>query len=196
MLQYWGRIALRKRLVCQPYFQNILYHMYQFGFPFLFCWHEIFSKNAFYTTLHSLQCLPFPVSPIPSTIHPLQTPVFHTLLTQCVHLIRGILYRTRQEEQMSLSTEIKNHLLWQLYKQRCQPDCGRQMMGWCLAMIWTVIFVHVQAHINSFYRAVVIFRKLPVTGARDTLHAVGDASLEEKPTGGEEGRDSWIAVQA
>lgn len=41
-----------------------------------------------------------------------------------------------------------------------------------------------QARIADFYCAVVIFRKLPITGINDTLHAVGSTSLAAIPTGG------------
>lgn len=78
----------------------------------------------------------------------------------------------------------KESLLWQLYKQLCHPDCGRQMRGCRFVMIWTVIFVHVQAHTADFYCTVVIFRKLPLTSVCSTLHAVRGTSLAVIPTGG------------
>ncbi len=54
----------------------------------------------------------------------------------------------------------KESLLWQLYKQLCHPECGRQMTGCFLVMIWTVIFVHVQAHRDIFLLRSRYFRKV------------------------------------
>lgn len=44
----------------------------------------------------------------------------------------------------------KESLLWQLHKQLCYPERGRQITGCCPVMIWTAIFVHMQAHRADF----------------------------------------------
>lgn len=63
-------------------------------------------RNVFYARLPSLHCSAHPLTSLPFPQLILQE---HTHTHAHVRLIQGILHRTRQEEQMSLSTEIKNH---------------------------------------------------------------------------------------
>lgn len=92
----------------------------------------------------------------------------------------SVLHTTCQEEQISLSTEIKNHY-FDSFTNSFDPECGRQITGCCPVMIWTIIFVHVQAHKGWLLLWSRHFRKLSITSLSDTLHAIASASLATMP---------------
>lgn len=100
----------------------------------------------------------------------------HHIQEHMTHAFLGILHRTHQGEQMSLSTGIKNHysdtftnsyVTPNVEDKWWTPPCG----------FWAVNFVHMQAHFLDTMKSL-FFLKLTTSSPSNTLHTAESMSLK------------------
>lgn len=110
-------------------------------------------------------------------------PPLPLILNTHTRLIKGILPKAREEEQMSLWTEIRIITLTALQTAMWRGawktndrmlTCVDHNCNFCTCV----------THAADFYSEVVIFSKLSISRDGDTLHAVGSTSLGEISTRG------------